>query len=61
MPLGRPWRKDLIDAEVAKDRHCHTFFILHCQGPAAMKAKNRVAYETAEAEAAGYRKAADCR
>ena len=49
-------------AGVVGNRRSFIFHSPHCRGAASMREKNRVPFETAaEAEAAGYRKAGDCR
>jgi endonuclease YncB( thermonuclease family) len=51
-----------VTAEVVGNRRSHVYHAPSCRGAAAMSEKNRVAFRTAaEAEAAGSRKAGDCR
>ena len=51
-----------VTAGVVGNRRSHLYHAPNCRGAAAMSEKNRVAFKTAaEAEAAGYRKAGDCR
>ena len=48
--------------EVIGNRNSHLYHARHCQGALSMKAENRVTFNTAaEADAAGYRKARECR
>jgi len=51
-----------VTAEVIGNRRSHVYHAPHCRGAAALKGENRVAFRTAaEAEAAGFRRAGDCR
>jgi endonuclease YncB( thermonuclease family) len=59
------WRSskgDPVTAEVVGNRRSMIYHALNCRGATAISEKNRVAFKTAaEAEAAGYRKARDCK
>lgn len=51
-----------VTAGVVGNRRSHLYHAPNCRGAAATSEKNRVAFQTAaEAEAAGYRRAGDCR
>jgi micrococcal nuclease len=58
------WRKPKADplGSVIGNKNSRLYHAANCAGAARMKADNRVTFKTAkEAEAAGYRKAGDCR
>lgn len=58
------WRKPKManSGQVVGNRRSHLYHAPHCRGAAATSEKNRVAFKTAaEAEAASYRKARDCK
>jgi micrococcal nuclease len=59
------WRKGQgrpIAAGVIGNRRSHVYHLAHCPAPVQMKKANRVTFATAaDAEAAGYRPAGDCR
>ncbi|WP_337175106.1 thermonuclease family protein [Paludisphaera sp.] len=59
------WRKGEgvpVSAGVVGNRRSHLYHAPNCRGAASMSEKNRVTFATAaEAEAAGYRLAGDCR
>lgn len=51
-----------VTAEVVGNRRSLLYHAPHCRGAASMSEKNRVSFKSAaEAEAAGYRRAGDCR
>ena len=55
------WRSG-VTAEVVGNRRSHLYHAPHCRGAATTSEKNRLAFKTvAEAEAAGYRWAGDCK
>jgi len=58
------WRNGKVanSGQVVGNRRSHLHHTPNCRGAAATSEKNRVAFKTAaEAEAAGYRKAGDCK
>ena len=58
------WRKPKVaeSGQVIGNRRSHLYHAPNCRGAVATSEKNRVAFKTAaEAEAAGYRKARDCK
>ena len=59
------WRNGVgvpVTTEVVGKRRSHVFHSSNCRAASSMKPENRVAFRTAaEAEAAGYRRAGDCR
>ena len=61
----RDWRHGKgvpVTAEVVGNRKSHVYHAPYCKGAAAMKPENRVAFKTAaEVEAAGFRRAGDCK
>jgi micrococcal nuclease len=59
------WRKGqgrATAAGVIGNRRSHVYHLAHCSAPVQMKEANRVTFATAaDAQAAGYRLAGDCR